>query len=221
MEYADPRGPVLQPGQFQALLPGFTFAGDEGLPKHTPANAPLNTLGVLKKMGHPSYEFLRHSYNHVVFQALTKDWHMYQGGNSQKATFMLLALFETLELDRRAVRSYFLLAQSGDVGRALANQLLWNLLTGPAMHPDHLDLSAWVTTFAKHQRQRYLDRPPRSHKALQHWDWIHHIYYYKNLERWARTRAPAHAGPAWTVECLPDGAPKAPPNCFGRGRRDL
>ena len=219
--FADPRGPHLH--GLQALQPNFTFAGGEGRPRNIVQNAKYNTLGVLKLMQDPSYEPLAHCYYQVVFSATTRDWHMLQGGCSQRATFMILALFETLELDDRAIRNYFLLAQAGDVGRALANQLLWNLLTGPAMHPDHLDLSAWTTTFAKLQRQRYLDRPPRSHKDLQHWDWTHHYYLHHNLCRWARCRVPAPASvdhTPWYIGELSDGAPMAPPRCFGAGRRE-
>ena len=53
----------------------------------------------------------------------------------------------------------FLLAQSGQVGRAHANKILWQLLSGPALDPLYADLSNLVTHEVYKARENF-DWPP-------------------------------------------------------------
>ena len=72
-----------------------------------------------------------------------------------KEWFKVLKL---LELVNKAKRDLFLIAQSGPVGRAQANKVLWKTLTGPALEPDYPDLSNMVTHEVYKARKTF-DRP--------------------------------------------------------------
>ena len=56
---------------------------------------------------------------------LTEKWWILQGGNSPEALKEWLKVLKLLELDNKAKRDLFLMAQSGPVGRAQANKVLW------------------------------------------------------------------------------------------------
>ena len=57
-----------------------------------------------------------------------------------------------------AKRDLFLMAQSGPVGRAQANKVLWKTLPGPALEPDYPDLSNMVAHEVYKARKTF-DRP--------------------------------------------------------------
>ena len=90
---------------------------------------------------------------------LTKRWWILQGGVQEEALHDWILVMEVLELDKKARRDLFLLAQSGHVGRSQGNQLLWHLLSTHANYPAYLDLSNLVTHKVYRANQEF-DKPP-------------------------------------------------------------
>ena len=104
---------------------------------------------------------------------LTEKWAIIQGGMKADALNLWIQVTRVLELDNKARRDLFLLAQSDLVGHTHANKLLWDLLTGPALEKKYLDLSNLVSNWVGKARKEF-DRPPRDHVDLQWWTWEHY-----------------------------------------------
>ena len=130
----------------------------------------LTSLGLLKYMQVPGWEWIEWKFLQTIHWILTARWYIIQGGMDDYALEEWMALMNLLELDRRARMDLFLLAQSGYFGRALANKTLWEILTGPAIDPPYWDMSHRVTQLVRIARRKF-ERPPRDHPDLKWWDW--------------------------------------------------
>ena len=106
----------------------------------------------------------------MIHKFLTERWWVLQSGTGDEALEQWILVMKVLELDNKAKRDLFLLAQSGIVGRGHANKILWRLLTNEALDPAYQDLSRLVTNLV-YSARRDFDRPPREHADLRWWSW--------------------------------------------------
>ena len=115
-----------------------------------------------------------------------------------------------LELDKKAKVDLFLLAQSGLVGRTLANYLLWNLCSYWALDPTYEDLSHKVSAEVGWLRRTF-DRPPAAHPDLRWWTWSAYEKPWDKYWRWSPMQVPREP-----VEFRmgPGGEPMKPPECW-------
>ena len=176
-----------------------------------PPDVPLRTLGWLKHLEDPMFPYYEHYYLVWLQWTLTDGWWILQHGMGQEALSAWLRIMKFLELDMKAMRDLFLLAQAGYVGRTHANKVLWNILSGPACDPKYQDLSNLVTNLV-YQARRDFDRPPREHRDLRWWDWSCYRDLWPWDRRWAPTAAPNRP---WHVVRGPGGKPLPPPDCWG------
>ena len=130
------------------------------MPPYHPPRSNLTTLGWLKFLDDPAAPYFEWQYLKIIHRFLTDRWWILQGGIDDEAMQEWRAVMKVLELDQKACRDLFLLTQSGIVGRAHANKLLWHLLTGPAVDGEYQDLSPLVTNRV-YKARRDFDRPPR------------------------------------------------------------
>ena len=170
----------------------------------------LTSLGLLKAIDHPFFPLLEWRYHLFIRKCLVEYWPPLQCGADEVALGMRKLIFLVLEIDRKAKLDFMLLAQSGENGRALANELLWNLLSNTALNGDYRNLSNLVSSDVKWYR-RLLDRPPDNHRDRERWGW--NLLWVVQKPDWG-PRAPP---PVETVRIrtLPGGIPLAPPACWG------
>ena len=143
--------------------------------------------------------------------ALTDDWPIIQGGRDEQALRLWMEIFETLELDRKSIVDIMILAHSGEVGRAEANEVLWEILSVWALKDDYMDLSHKVSSLVNRAR-RNIDRPPRGHRDLEWWQWS--CYWEPRAPHWGPRAAPA---PGARVLTGHGGEPLQPPLCWEGG----
>ncbi len=171
----------------------------------------IRPLGILKEHG-PLEAFMFYEYQYLkdVKKALTVHWAELQGGWDVQATRRWLWCMELLDLDPKAAMSLMLLAQSGEVGRAEANEILWTLLADYGLSREYRDLSAKTVTMVNLARRNF-DKPPMSSSDARDWTW----------KRLSVPRA-RH----WSPRAVPKdlvgirrgvhGEPLPPPNCWIR-----
>lgn len=180
-------------------------------PAYQPPRDKLTTLGWLKHLDDPAAPWWEFQYLKCIHRFLTLRWWILQGGANDEALEEWLLVMQVLELDMKATRDLFLLLQSGIVGRAHANKLLWNLLSGPALEPHYVDLSNLVTHMVYKARKDF-DRPPREHADMAWWWWTCYEILYRKDRKWAPDEVPAAR---WTLSMGPGGRPQQPPECWG------
>ena len=159
-------------------------------------------------MNHWNFPYFELKYLQFIKKCLTDDWALIQGGHDEETLRLWQRIFETLEIDRKAMVDLMLLAHSGESGRAEANEILWWLLSHWALKPDYEDLSHKVTSEVTQARRKF-DRPPANHRDLAWWRWS--LYWEPRAPRWGPRAAPA---PWARVRAGPGGEPVAPPDCW-------
>ena len=167
----------------------------------------LTTLGLLRVMGHPDFYFFEWVYLVFIRRCLVDDWSRLMRGVDRQALELWRIIFETLELDRKACVDIVLLMHSGVVGRAKANEVLWEILSYWALKPEYRDLSHKVSALVGHARMSF-DRPPGWHPDMQFWDWgrltaPQHVW-------WSPTQVIEHAFAFLNAQ----GDPQPPPHCW-------
>ena len=170
------------------------------------------TLGYLKTIGHPNFRFYEFTYLKFIHRCLTVDWGLIQRGIDQETEGLGLwmKIFLALELDTKAQQDLMLLAQSGLVGRAEANMVMWNFLSSWALKPEYLDLSNIVTNMVGKHR-RFIDRAPK--KAIEDYNtWKWSKYRDPREPAWSPLAVPRNG---WTIRHGSGGEPLAPPMCWG------
>ena len=88
-------------------------------------------------MEHPNFEWFETQHLKFLHKTLTEDWWRIQGGAGIESLELWLQIFKFLELDRKSQRDLLLLAQSGLVGRTMANKVLWELCSHWALDPTY------------------------------------------------------------------------------------
>ena len=176
----------------------------------------LTTLGWLKHLRDPCFQYFEYHYLKVLYKFLTKDWGLLQKGTDEAALEKWVQVMAVLELDRKATTDLVLLAQSGVVGRTHASKLLWHLMTVDALDGTYEDLSHKVTNMVGLARRDF-DRPPREHMDLQWWWWTCYEKPYSRDRRWLPSSVPAE----YTVLYGEGLEPLKPPDCWGPVGRGL
>ena len=187
------RGPAV--GPFGASAPADEDKG-------------LTTLGRLKHIQDPSFEYFEWHYLSFIKKCLTDYWWILQGKSDDEALSLWYLIFRILELDRKAQIDMLLLAHSGLVGRTVANEILWNLLSKWALDPRYEDLSHKVSSEINWARRRF-DRPPRNHQDLWWWSW--RCYEVPDRNQWSPLQVPRVP---WSLRKGDDGRPLPPPECW-------
>ena len=172
----------------------------------------LTTLGWLKHLNDPYFEYFEYHYLKVIHRFLTDRWWILQSGFDEEALQEWMQVMKVLELDKKATMDLILLAQSGLPGRCKANEVLFQLLSKEALDPTYEDLSHKVSNAVGWARRSF-DRPPREHGDLKWWWWTCYDEPYARDLRWSPLQVPRGV---WTLQQGPGGRPLAPPGCWGQ-----
>ena len=99
------------------------------------------SLGYLKQWNDPAFHYFEWHYLKNIEDLLANKWHLLQGGFTQKCADLWYQICRLLELDQKVTRELWILLHGGAVGRALANECLWSLLSVEALEANYLNLS--------------------------------------------------------------------------------
>ena len=132
-------------------------------------------------------------------------------GVDENAVRLWWEIFQVLELDKKSQLDLLILAQSGPVGRAYANKILWDLMSNWALNQTYQDLSNKVSNDVNWARKN-MDRPPRGHRDLQWWKWSSYREPLARMRPWSPLSVP---GAGHVLRMGPGGEPLPPPRCWG------
>ena len=139
-------------------------------------SSPSWGLGIFQATGHRDFAFYEFKFLQRVYNTLTDDWAVVQGGTDGRSRYKWAEICRTLELDMKSSMDLFLLAHQGRVGRYEANEILWFLLSDAALQEPYKDLSNLCSNRVGRVRY-YLDRPGVDHPSWDTqgpWDWSHY-----------------------------------------------
>ena len=194
------------PGRSSSGRPHPALRDRAGAPRELHRH--LRTLGLLAKYKDPHFHW-EFEYLKWVRTTLTRDWALVQGGKGLEGTSKWFEILVVLELDSIAQMDLMCLAHHGCSGRALANRILWEVLTDSALARPYEDLSNLVTTRVNGYR-KLLGRPPRDHEHRARWNWS--AYSSHEGSPFSPSAVPRPAPTRVTVEA--SGLPLAPPWCW-------
>ena len=170
----------------------------------------MTTLGYLKYYGSTKFAWFEWHYLTFLHKCLTEDWLELQSGTSAQTMSNIITIFEVLELDRKARVDMMLLYHTGIVGRTLANELMWELLSTWATDPRYLDLSRKVSHECGRARRSF-ERPPFMHNDMHWWSWECLQLPYWQLMHWSPSAVPQRE---FDLVMESNGMPVRPPNCW-------
>ena len=170
---------------------------------------------MLQHLEDPAFHYFQYHHLNLVKDLLTIDWWMIQGGQDMEAMHKWLEAIELLELDLKACRDLLLLAQQGSVGRAHANKILWELLTGTGADGKYRECSRFCSSQV-HNARRQIDRPPRGHPDLEDWTWENYYGLPEHMVRWCSSQVPPQevAKDMRVNMGAPGDFPLKPPDCW-------
>ncbi len=135
-------------------------AGDNDSASVTSTSGPhLRSLGVICELQSEYAEYYELEFLHLMRDYATDLWPSLSGGHDADCLDMTRRLYVALELDEKAIMDLMLLAQSGEVGRAEYNHVMWKLITEVAIEPPYRDLNRKVSQMVLNARTHF-DRPP-------------------------------------------------------------
>ena len=169
---------------------------------------PLNSLGMLEKIGHPCYKYLEWKQRCEILQFTTNYWPIVQGCSDEEAIEYWKDIANLLEFDKVTWRHLILLAHQGIAGRACANKILWDLLTRFAIMSHHDINHKAMSTITS--IRRLIDRPPANHPDAKHWTFERALQPLELHKDFAAEAVPE--GPEIVTGFL--GAPLPPPWCW-------
>ena len=142
------------------------------------------------------------------------------GGFDPQAADLWLEIMLVVELDRKSAMDLILLAQSGAIGRAAANKIMWLLMTDWALDRDHPNLSKRVTAAVRKARERF-DMPKNRAWTIDGvpWSWELLETIPHDLQYWSPLSVPRNEFGYWTVQVGSDGRPHRASRVLGEGRR--
>ena len=105
----------------------------------------LTTIGMLQKVGHPSYEFFDWKFKAELFVFAENFWPRVRGSSDNKILEYWMDIAKFLEMDHVTWRSLINMFRQGDPGRACAKLTFWALLNQAAVM-DHVDISQYSTS---------------------------------------------------------------------------
>ena len=167
------------------------------------------SLGYLKQWNSPAFHYFEWHYLKNIEDLLANKWHLLQGGYSQNCVNLWYQICRLLELDQKVTRELWILLHGGAVGRALANECLWSLLTKEALETSYLNLSNRLSVKIKDARRR-MDRPLANHIDRVNWGWER--YTTPDRPQWAASSIPTV--PGWWYQRSLHNHPLAPPRCW-------
>ena len=179
----------LQPTQDLAAASNDTPAEDPVA--ELPADK-LTTLGLLWLVKDPWFPWYFYKFCRVLKENLIHDWWFLHKGTGEVAAQKVLKIRRALELDMKAMREFLLLDQTGKVGRALSNEILWKLMTTVALDGEFRDMSNMTSGWVGGART-LVDIPPREHRDLHRWSWRGHVHLPIEKQRWHPDNAPGVA----------------------------
>ena len=168
------------------------------------------SLGYLKQWNDPAFHYFEWHYLKNIEDLLANKWHLLQGGYSQNCVNLWYQICRLLELDQKVIRELWILLHGGVVGRALANECLWSLLSVEALEANYLNLSNCLSVKIKDARKR-MDRPPANHQDRASWGWDR--YTTPDRPHWAASSSPQESG--WWYLKSQHNHPLPPPRCWG------
>ena len=173
---------------------------------------PLNSLGMLEKIGHPCYKYLEWKQRCEILQFTTNYWPIAQGCSDKEAIEYWRDIAHLLEFDKVTWRHLILLVHQGIAGRACANKILWDLLARYAVM-SHMDLNHKAMKMIGEFR-RLIVRPPGKHRDAEHWTFERALQPMENHKDFAAEAVPE--GPVIITGL--SGEPLAPPHCWNDAR---
>ena len=105
----------------------------------------LTAIGLLQKIGHPSYKFFDWMFKAQLFVFAENFWPVVRGRSDNKVLEYLMDIANFLEMDHVTWRSLINMFRQGDPGRACAKLTFWALLNQAAVM-DHVDISQYSTS---------------------------------------------------------------------------
>ena len=109
----------------------------------------------------------------LIKRAMEDLWWIIQAKSNSEALEYAYSLLVLLDLDRKSMQAWFCCANSGRVGRAVANKILWDALVLASSAEIPRDLSHWVTSQITIGRKTF-DMPPVNSKTndeIKYWTW--------------------------------------------------
>ena len=162
-------------------------------------------------MEDPTWPYWEHFYLKFLHKNLTFFWQDLMFGVDLHAITLWWEIFQVLELDKKSQFDLLHLAQSGPVGRAYANKILWDLMSNWGLQRAYRDLSNKVSNEVNWARKN-MDRPPKGHRDLRWWTWSAYREPQSRMRAWCPTTSiPAR----WDLCMGPGGEPMPPPHCWG------
>ena len=179
----------------------------------------MSTLEVIRLKDPAAYETLLARKRALCKKALAVDWYLLQGDLTDEGSVLYYKVLRILDLDEFSMRGFYLLLQSGLVGRAAANKLLWDVLSMWALDDPQEDLSNLVTHEVNVGR-RVFDIPIQSLMESSGWSWDRMRNSDKDREAFRPEVVPSR-GEHWERRMdLGNNVPLPPPACFGRLPQD-
>jgi hypothetical protein len=203
------RSAPVPPGGPVPARPGAPAPRGPPAPGHVCPGAYLS-LGYLKLFNDPAFSYFEWNYLKQVERLLGDLWHLIQGGYDANCADLWYQICRLLELDEKVIRELWILLHGGAVGRALANEVMWGLLTREALEANYLNLSNCLSVKLKDARRR-MDRPPARHEDRGYWGWDK--YTAPDRPQWAASSVPQV--PGWFYTRSMHNHPLPPPGCWG------
>ena len=139
--------------------------------------------------------------------AATEGLYRVMSGCDPQAEDLWLEIMMVIELDRKSAMDLLLLAQSGVIGRASANKIMWTLMTDWALDRAHPNLSRRVTMAVRSARERF-DQPRSGYTSDGYqWTWDTLQTAPHDLRYWSPTSVPQPNFGYWRVQVAFDGRP--------------
>ena len=105
----------------------------------------LTTIGMLQKVGHPSYEFFDWKFKAELFVFAENFWPRVRGSSDNKILEYWMDIAKLLEMDHLTWRNLIKMFRQGERGRAYATLKFWDLLNQAAVM-DHVDINQYPTS---------------------------------------------------------------------------
>ena len=148
--------------------------------------------------------------------AATEGLYRVMSGCDPQAEDLWLEIMMVIELDRKSAMDLLLLAQSGVIGRASANKIMWTLMTDWALDRAHPNLSRRVTMAVRSARERFDQLRSGWTSDGYQWTWDTLRTVPHDLRYWSPTSVPGPDFGYWRVMVAFDGRPLEPPECWKR-----
>ena len=183
-----------------------------------PQNVPLRSLGVICEAQSEYAEYYELEFLHLMREYATDLWPSLSGGHNEDCEGMTKRLYLALEIDEKGIMDLMLLAQSGEVGRAEYNYIMWRLITDVALNTPYMDLNKKISQMVLNARKHF-ERPPTKNWEDRHgWGWA--SYLLPGHWEWSPCAVPKEYLDGDEMVLTGDGGmPLEPPHCYSQELR--